>query len=109
MRFRAGCSMLATLTTLLKVWPAVRFCTPGSDVPTPLWQPEQMGVKICVCNCDKVTCAGGGGGAGVALLATVTVAVLELPTLPSASVARATIVAWPSLTVVVSQLTLSGA
>src|SRR5271167_694282 len=101
MRFRAGCSMLATFTTLLKVLPAVRFCTPGSEVPTPEWQPEQMGVKICVCSCVKVTCAGGGGGAA---LATVTAAAVELPTLPSASVARATAIACPSAIVVVFQL-----
>src|SRR5580658_6938466 len=98
MRFSAGCSMLATFTTLLKVLPAVRFCTPGSEVPKPEWQPEQMGVKICACNCDNGTCAGAGAGAGAGaeLLATVTVTGLELPTLPSTSVARATTVACPS-------------
>src|SRR5271163_139162 len=97
MRFRAGCSMLGTLTMLAKVLPAVRFCTPGSEVPTPEWQPEQIGVNICACSCVSVTCGGGG-----ALFATVTTLALELPTLPSASVAVAVRLNCPSTTLVVS-------
>src|SRR5450631_1493169 len=71
-------------------------------VPIPVWQTEQMGVKICVCNCVSVTVAG-------AVFATVTVLTAEDPTLPSASVAVALRLTDPSGTVVVSQETVYGA
>src|SRR5450756_2415243 len=102
MRIKVGFSMLATPTMVAKVWPAVRFCTPGRVVPTPVWQTEQMGVKICVCNCVSVTVAG-------AVFATVTVLTAEDPTLPSASVAVALRLTDPSGTVVVSQEMVYGA
>src|ERR1700730_8821032 len=102
MRSKLGCSMLATPTTFANVWPAVRFCTPGRVVPIPVWQTEQMGVKICVCNCVSVTVAG-------AVFATVTVLTAEDPTLPSASVAVALRLTDPSGTGVVVHETVYGA
>ena len=62
---------------------------------------EQIGVKIWVCSCVRVTGA-------AALLATATVLTAEEPTLPSTSVAVALMLTCPSATVVVSQLTVYG-
>src|ERR1700686_5099050 len=100
-RLSVGCSRLATPTMFAKGCPAGRFCTPGKVVPTPVWQPGQIGVKIWVCSCVRVT-------GGVTVFATVTLATAEEPTLPSASVAVAFTLIWPSSTVVVSQLTEYG-
>src|SRR6202007_1857107 len=97
MRNLEDCSTLATLTTLLKVWPAVRFWLPGRNVPCRVWQVEQIGVKIAACSWVRVVCA------GAAALATVTVSGAEVVALPSTSVTVAVRVTLPLAVLVVSQ------